>query len=99
MIIIKMIKDLIIDEAKFHIKEMPYKLCYSEGIKGKYRISVITPEKIKFFKRIFNRIQINKSVPLKPNAKTNIPTENKEDEKEIMELIKNIILIKKMLIK
>ena len=81
-----MIKDLIIDEAKFHIKEMPYKLCYSEGIKGKYRISVITPEKIKFFKRIFNRIQINKSVPLKPNAKTNIPTENKEDEKEIMEL-------------
>ena len=88
-------KELTIEEAKYQIHDIPYKLGYSEGIKGKYRISALTQDKIKAFKRITRKIQIKKSVALKPNNEQTATTpitdpnsisENKDEEKEIVEI-------------
>ena len=88
-------KELSVEEAKYQIHDVPYKLGYSEGIKGKYRISALTQDKINTFKRITRKLQIKKSVALKPNVQNPTPntntdpntnTENKDEEKEIIEI-------------
>ena len=85
-------KDIAIEELNFQIYGIPYKLGLSEAIKGKTRISTVCLDKIKVFKRICDKIQIKKSVPLASNQTTgqtpvvNPSTENKEEEKEIIKI-------------
>ena len=82
---------LTLEELNLQIYGIPYKLFYTEGIKGKQRLAVITHDKIKIYKRIFDKIQIKKSVPLlgnpqASNQKQDAHPENKEEEKEILKM-------------
>ena len=89
---VDLVKELNIEELNLQIYGVPYKLCYTESFKGKYRISTICHDKIKIFKRICDKIQIKKSVPLtNPQPQITTPSqnpqqENKEEEKEIIKI-------------
>ena len=93
--------DFIVDETNLHINGIPYKLGYTESIKGKYRLSVITFDKIKTYKRVLEKIQVKKGVPLASNtnaennttlnASGNNPTDNSIEEDKGKEKEKEII--------
>ena len=88
-------KELSIEELNYYIKDIPYKLGYTEGTKGKYRLTAISQDKIQTHKRISNKIQIKKTTPLQSGINSqspiqvqtpNGPPENKEEDKEILKI-------------
>ena len=87
-------KELIIEETGFHIFGVPYKLGYCELSKDKNRIYAVTQDKIKVFKRICEKIQTKKTVPVMgPNANTtqNVNTTDNKDQNENKDEGKDII--------
>ena len=79
-------KELIVEETGFHIFGIPYKLAYCELGKEKCRIFAVTHDKIKVFKRICEKIQVKKSVPVEglntAALQSNKDSNNSIDSKE-----------------
>ena len=75
-------KELIVEETGFHIFGIPYKLAYCELGKEKCRIFAVTHDKIKVFKRICEKIQVKKSVPVE-GLNTAAPQSNKDSNNSI----------------
>ena len=77
-------KELSIEELNYYIKDIPYKLGYTEGTKGKYRLTAISQDKIQTHKRISNKIQIKKTTPLQSGINSQSPIQNEKSYNLIM---------------
>ena len=84
-------KELVIEETGFHIFGVPYKLSYCDLNKDKQRVYAVTQDKIKSFKKISEKIQVKKTVPVlgvtqnaaqSTNINDNKENENKEEGKD-----------------